>query len=427
MITLLVLSSASATASPTVAAFAAADIASSNSESIASDKPFRVAIIGAGIGGAFTAEFLRNETNSALHIDVYEATARIGGRTLDTDEGASSVELGAAMAIVQNRYVVEAAGSLGLETELLSKGRGRGAGLLGITQDLNKSFVFQESKWPLVTLAKMARRYGLHSLFRLRKHGGDFIARFDQLYAAQDAQRTFDTPNELFAAAGLDMWPKQSCADAMAETVGRNRRISEELVAGLMHNNYGQAWRPSGALCCFTAIAPLAAGGSSAAFRVVGGNAAIARGLFARARARVNLQQRVSSISPQADGRYALNLTGSTDRRQSYAYDHIIVAMPCIPYESVPSGKANAGQAEQEAGAANLLQRCRPLPYQVLHTTLVWGMLNPTAFGSTLSVATFNHRFADILTTEHGNRQTQRSCNRVRANACARGHAHSPY
>lgn len=47
-----------------------------------------------------------------------------------------------------------------------------------------------------------------------------------------------------------------------------------------MRNNYGQPWAPSGALCCFTAVAPLAAGGSSAARRIVGGNARLAEALF---------------------------------------------------------------------------------------------------------------------------------------------------
>ena len=387
-----------------------------------SDRPPRVAIIGAGIGGAFAAEYLRNETNSMLQIDVYEAAARIGGRTLDTGEGASSVELGAAMALVQNRYVREAAGTLGLRTELLSEVHGRGAGLLGIAQGLNKSFLFQESEWSLVTLAKMARRYGLRSLFRLRKQGGDFISRFDRLYAMQDEGRSFQTADDLFAAVGLDTWPKRSCADAMETVIGRHGRISAELVAGLMHNNYGQPWRQSGALCCFTAIAPLAAGGSSAAFRIVGGNAAVARGLFTRARARVHLRQRVSNVTLRADGRYTLGVAGGTDREVggSRAYDHVIVAMPCAWEADAPSGEAVEGATGQTSGVADILQRCRPLPYQVLHTTLVWGMLNPTAFHSAHSVAAFNHRFADILTAEHGARRLRSACTYVRAHACAR-------
>ena len=49
-----------------------------------------------------------------------------------------------------------------------------------------------------------------------------------------------------------------------------------ELVSGLMRNNYGQPHSDAGALCCFTAVAPLAAGGSRAAFRIAGGNAQLA-------------------------------------------------------------------------------------------------------------------------------------------------------
>jgi hypothetical protein len=48
--------------------------------------------------------------------------------------------------------------------------------------------------------------------------------------------------------------------------------IARELVAGLMLNNYGQDWRTANGLVCMTAVAPLAAGGSEAAWSVAGGN-----------------------------------------------------------------------------------------------------------------------------------------------------------
>ena len=76
-----------------------------------------VAIIGGGIGGAFAAWWLRN-ASPAVRIDVYERSSAVGGRTLDTGEGDASVELGASMAIVQNRYVAEAATALGLSRQL---------------------------------------------------------------------------------------------------------------------------------------------------------------------------------------------------------------------------------------------------------------------------------------------------------------------
>ena len=76
-------------------------ISISSAVSQAMDQPeTRVAIIGAGIGGAFTAHWLRNHTTGTrLQIDVYESAARIGGRTLDTsalgEPAEQAVELGA--------------------------------------------------------------------------------------------------------------------------------------------------------------------------------------------------------------------------------------------------------------------------------------------------------------------------------------------
>ena len=50
-----------------------------------------------------------------------------------------------------------------------------------------------------------------------------------------------------------------------------------------MRNNYGQPHSSAGALCCFTAVAPLAAGGSKAAFGIQGGNARLAERMLKRA------------------------------------------------------------------------------------------------------------------------------------------------
>ena len=50
-----------------------------------------------------------------------------------------------------------------------------------------------------------------------------------------------------------------------------------------MRNNYGQPHGSAGALCCFTAVAPLAAGGSKAAFGIRGGNARLAERMLERA------------------------------------------------------------------------------------------------------------------------------------------------
>ena len=64
-----------------------------------------------------------------------------------------------------------------------------------------------------------------------------------------------------------------------------------------MRNNYGQPHGDAGALCCFTAVAPLAAGGSKAAFRIEGGNARLAARLLERAGVTLHLSTRVLGVT----------------------------------------------------------------------------------------------------------------------------------
>ena len=148
-----------------------------------------VAIIGGGIGGAFAAWWLRN-ASPAVRIDVYERSSAVGGRTLDTGEGDASVELGASMAIVQNRYVAEAATALGLSRQLRSEARGRGGGRLGIV-GANGRIVFEEAPSGVQTAWRLLSRYGLRPLHRLRRRGSEFISNFSRLYEAQAAGRAF--------------------------------------------------------------------------------------------------------------------------------------------------------------------------------------------------------------------------------------------
>ena len=72
--------------------------------------------------------------------------------------------------------------------------------------------------------------------------------------------------------------------------------IASELLAALMWNNYGQDWRPANALVCATAVAPLAGGGSAAAWSVVGGNEQLAVRAVEESGATVRLGRRVLSV-----------------------------------------------------------------------------------------------------------------------------------
>ena len=205
-----------------------------------------------------------------------------------------------------------------------------------------------------------------------------------------------------------------------------------------MANNYGQRWQPAGALCCFTAIAPLAAGGSKGTARVEGGNARVAAGLVSRSGARLRLSTRVVAVSPASSGTRKEESEGegregaaaeeeaSSRKQQPYVvttqqaggelhhevFDHVVLALP-RPTATIdlsglglppsPLSKGTTREAASEGG-----DDCRAPKYQHVHTTLAWGWLDPKYFnvsksGSKASylaaVASLNQR-SDILVSD---------------------------
>ncbi len=71
--------------------------------------PARVAIIGAGMGGCFSAKFLRENGGKDLDIHIWnKRESSIGGRSATVKVGDRSYEAGAAVGHVSNQYLLEA-------------------------------------------------------------------------------------------------------------------------------------------------------------------------------------------------------------------------------------------------------------------------------------------------------------------------------
>lgn len=143
-------------------------------------------------------------------------------------------------------------------------------------------------------------------------------------------------------------------------------------------------------------MAPLAAGGSKAAFRIAGGNARLVDGLLTRAAAHVHRNTRVVGVRldvsseavrkgqphSKAAGPYVLHLqrAGGAQPQTSQPYDYVLLAAPC------PTGLSRSPLVEamgegEEASGPNLLSHCTAVQYQEVHTTLVYGLLNPALIG----------------------------------------------
>ena len=170
----------------------------------------RVAVVGGGVGGTLFASFLRSEFEAigiAPEIVIYEQSERIGGRAMHTADAiptGSVVELGASMAIEQNRYVRELAERAGLQRQHATERPGRGSGKMAILAEPGQGFAWAESDSAVWTLGSLLWRYGALNFFRLRSHGASLIAAFERVYAAQDDGRAFRDPTSLLSVAGMD-------------------------------------------------------------------------------------------------------------------------------------------------------------------------------------------------------------------------------
>lgn len=196
---------------------------SPQSEPTGTDTVIRVAIIGAGIGGAFFSDSLRSllaNQGQSVAVDVFESSGRVGGRVLDTSAFGeeSPVELGASMFIDHNTYIASAAASLGLPTEsraAATKAAGRLL-LLGAAG----TPTFTEGRFSATNLWQLATRFGVGHIRRLKGRGREFISNFSRIYEAQRQGVAAASVGELLGGAGLAGWPFTNCSEAMSELLG---------------------------------------------------------------------------------------------------------------------------------------------------------------------------------------------------------------
>jgi prenylcysteine oxidase/farnesylcysteine lyase len=74
----------------------------------------RVAVIGAGVGGCFAANFLRELGGQKLEIHVWnKKDSHVGGRTATTEFAGHTFETGAAIMHTSNKYLVDATNKYG--------------------------------------------------------------------------------------------------------------------------------------------------------------------------------------------------------------------------------------------------------------------------------------------------------------------------
>ncbi|CAH8605956.1 unnamed protein product [Dicrocoelium dendriticum] len=154
-----------------------------------------LAIIGAGMGGATAAYYLRQLFGSEVGITVFEQSGRIGGRIKSANFAGQLIETGASIYHTSNLYMVNFAKKFGLSVQDMSASDDRimiydGRGGLSFSSLNGPSFFVQ---------FRMLQRYGLQ-LIQLRSATSSLIQDFSSIYSLQDSGECFATPASLLAA-----------------------------------------------------------------------------------------------------------------------------------------------------------------------------------------------------------------------------------
>ncbi|KAF2851159.1 prenylcysteine oxidase-like protein 1 precursor [Plenodomus tracheiphilus IPT5] len=329
-------------------------------------QPKRVAIIGAGAGGASAAYHLAQYASDAsipIHITVYERNTYVGGRTTTVspwDDPSLSVELGGSIFVEVNQIMVAAAQRYNLSTDSHDLASQLALPDLGIWN--GEEFVIvtksEDSWWDK---AKLLWRYGAAPLWtnRLMKSAvGKFLTMYDEPVFP------WRSLSEVVEKVGL-----LEATGVTGEQYLKANRIGEafarEVVQASTRVNYASN------LPYIHGLETMVCMATNGATAIEGGNWQIFANMLAESSASVHLNTSVSSISKQPDSTY--NLTTSTGSTSTF--DEVILAAP-LQYTNLTITPAPRHTPDE-------------VPYASLYTTLFASphRLDPAAFNMSPNAA----------------------------------------
>ncbi|KAI9735933.1 MAG: hypothetical protein M1834_001399 [Cirrosporium novae-zelandiae] len=303
--------------------------------------PKRVAIIGAGAGGASAAYHLSKYVPgcpftpiAAPNITVFERTSYIGGRSITADVyGLESepVELGASIFVEINHILVKAASELGLKihsfikettTKVDDQEDDTTDRSIGIWN--GEKFVFTQSrggswgKW--WDLAKLFWRYG-YSPIKAQNMMKEYVGKFLQLYDSHFPFTDLSAATYELGLAGA----VASTGEQLFEEKDVNVRFTKDIVQASTRVNYGQNL---GLIHGLGTMVCLATDGATS---VEGGNYQIFQGMTKLSGAGIMLNTTVVALGKLESGFKVTYKTASTDNEVSTVsedFDTVILAAP---------------------------------------------------------------------------------------------------
>ncbi|KAJ9206252.1 hypothetical protein DTO021D3_4901 [Paecilomyces variotii] len=287
-------------------------------------QPKRIAVIGAGSGGASTAHFLRKYADYfkvPVNITVYERASYVGGRSTTVnvfDDPSIPVELGASIFVEVNRNLVKAAKEFGLLTETAFSARPRDSDdSLGVWD--SQQFVYQQqdtSFW--WNIAKLLWKYGLAPV-RTQRLMKQTVNKFLGLY--ESPLFPFSSLSDAANAASL----LDATASTGAEFLERNgvsADFAREIIQASTRVNYGQN------LPLIHGLETMVCMAAEGAISIQGGNWRIFDAMLKASGAEVRLNTSVASINQKEDGTLSVSSTTGHSAAEQSEFDEVVIAGP---------------------------------------------------------------------------------------------------
>ncbi|GAB6028447.1 Prenylcysteine oxidase-like [Chamberlinius hualienensis] len=229
----------------------------------------RIAIVGAGIGGASASHFLKTLFDTSdLTVHIYESK-KIGGRLATTVLNNNGYEIGGSVIHPQNKYMSDFLQLTGLK----KKGADGDRGVMGLYN--GKEFVFSESHWRVVNVVKMLWRYGM-SIFKWEKVMDDTLKKFSKIYELQEKGYAYSTVDQLLTAMSPNFLNStQISIRQVLKKLQFSDKFIDELLMAITRVNYGQTPDVNG----FVGLVALA-GATPNLWSVEGGNHLVAEKLL---------------------------------------------------------------------------------------------------------------------------------------------------
>ncbi|CAI7647474.1 unnamed protein product [Penicillium bialowiezense] len=287
--------------------------------------PKRVAIVGAGAAGSFTAYQLRklaDETDAPVEITVYERDSHIGGRSTTVnvfDDPAYPIELGASIFVQVNYNLVNASRDLGLSVHSADHARPRESDdSIGIWD--GSQFVFSlKNSYSWWNIGRLFWRYGMAPL-RTQKLVKSTVGRFLRLY--EEPLFPFKSLSNATAALNL-LNTTASTGEQFLHANDIDSLFAREIIQASTRVNYGQNLQLIHGLESIVCMA------TDGAVSIEGGNWRIFDGVLGASAADVRLNTTVTAIVRNQDGSVSLSSKSNTATVQTHeTYDEVVIAGP---------------------------------------------------------------------------------------------------